>query len=274
MDFIEIFTIPFMQRAIIAAILLAIILGFFGIFIVPRRLAFMADGITHSSLLGIALGLLIGSYPLIYAMILAIILGIILARITDYGRITQDGLVGTFLVGGMSAAIIIMSFIPGYKPELFSYLFGNLLSITWLDIYLLGIFFIIVILLLIFQWRTLVLTTMHNDLSRILDMPINKTRYFLFIGTSITLIAGVKLLGIILVSGLLIIPVLIANQVGNSFKSNVILTQLIAIIITFLGVLFSYVFDLPTGPSIGLLLVVTFILSLLYAFIRTKNRSY
>ena len=110
MDFIEIFTIPFMQRAFIAAILLAIILGFFGIFIVPRRLSFMADGITHASLLGIALGLLIGAYPLIYAFILAIILGIILARITDYSRITQDGLVGIFLVGGMSAAIIIMSF--------------------------------------------------------------------------------------------------------------------------------------------------------------------
>ena len=97
----------------------------------PRRLSFMADGITLASLLRIALVLLIGAYPLIYAFILAIILGIILARITDYSRITQDGLVGIFLVGGMSAAIIIMSFIPGYKPELFSYLFGNLLSINW-----------------------------------------------------------------------------------------------------------------------------------------------
>ena len=265
METFELFTLAFMQRAILGALLLSILLGLFGIFIVPRRLGFMADGISHASLLGIAFGLLIGVYPLIFAMLLAGIFGILLTRVKDYGRLTQDGLVGIFLAGGMSGAIIMMSFVPGYKPELFSYLFGDILSIRWIEILGLALYSVIVLMLFQRQWRSLIITTVHSDLSHVIGLPATATRYFLFIGTSLTLIAGVKLLGIILVSALLIIPVLSANQIGHSFRSTLVFTQIIGVSASFFGIIFSYIFDIPTGPSIALLLVITFsIISLTY----------
>ena len=164
METFELFTLAFMQRAILGALLLSILLGLFGIFIVPRRLGFMADGISHASLLGIAFGLLIGVYPLIFAMLLAGIFGILLARVKDYGRLTQDGLVGIFLAGGMSGAIIMMSFVPGYKPELFSYLFGDILSIRWIEILGLALYSVIILMLFQRQWRSLIITTVHTTM--------------------------------------------------------------------------------------------------------------
>jgi len=274
MDFFEIFNIPFMQRAFLGSILLAILFGLFGTFIVPRKLGFMADGISHASLLGIAIGIFVGFYPLAFAILISAIFGFLLARVNDYSRITQDGLVGVFLAGGMSGAIILLSFMPGYRPELLSYLFGNLLSIQWLEIYGLTSLFILAILLFRIQWRSLVITTVHSDLAHVIGMPVTRTKYFLFIGTSVTLICGVKLLGIILVSALLIIPVLTANQIGRSFKSTLIATQLSGIIASVFGIFLAYIFDIPSGPSIALLLVFTFISASIYSNIKKHKRIY
>ena len=274
METFELFTLPFIQRAMLGALLLSILLGLFGTFIVPRRLGFMADGISHASLLGIAFGLIIGIYPLIFAMLLAGIFGILIARVKDYGRLTQDGLVGIFLAGGMSGAIIMMSFIPGYKPELFSYLFGDILSIRWIEILGLILYFTITLILFQRQWRSLIITTVHSDLSQVIGLPATTTKYFLFVGTSLTLIAGVKLLGIILVSALLIIPVLTANQIGHSFRSTLIITQIISVSASFLGIIMSYIFDIPTGPSIALLLVLTFsIISVIFLLRKDSKKS-
>ena len=109
MDLLEILTIPFMQRAMISAVILAILLGFFGIFIVPRRMGFMADGIAHGSLFGIAVGLFLGSYPILYAIITAAFYGFVLAKITNTSRVTHDGLIGLFLTGGMRISKILSS---------------------------------------------------------------------------------------------------------------------------------------------------------------------
>jgi len=261
----EIVQIPFMQRALLGSVMLASLLGLFGVFIVPRRLSFMADGIAHASLLGIAIGILLGGIPLIWATGVAIILGSILAFVDDSNLLTHDSLIGVFLAGGMSAAIIIMSLTPGYKPELFSYLFGNILSITWTDIYILTIFFLCALLLFKYQWRTLVLTTIHHELSSVLGLPARTTKYFLFVGTSVALIAGVKLLGVVLISALLVIPFTSANQVSYSLRSTVIMTQLFAIFGSIAGIILSYIFDLPTGPSVAILLVATFLVTLLVA---------
>ena len=265
MDFLELFSIPFMIRALIGSLLLSVLFGLFGTFIVPRRVSFMADGISHASLLGIAFGLFIGTYPLIYAFIAAAIFGFILAKVSESNRITEDGFIGILLTGGMSGALILLSFIPGYKPELFSYLFGNILSIEWVDLYILTAFFVLTLVILFSQWRSLVMSTIHLELAQVLKMPIKRTRYFLFIGTAIALIAGVKLLGVILVSALLITPVLTANQIGTTFKSTLVLTLIIGILGSIFGLIISYIFDIPSGPAIALLLVTMFAVSLAYS---------
>ena len=256
----EMLTTPFMQRALIGSLLLAVLLGLFGVFIVPRKLGFMADGVSHASLLGIAVGIMFGGAPLLWAALVAACIGLVLAKIEDNSRLTLDSVVGIVLVGGMSSAVILMSLTPGYKPEHVTYLFGSLLSISWNDIYLLIGFFVVTLILFKLQWRTLVLTTVHGELSSVLGLPTSAAKYFLFVGTSVALIAGVKLLGVILISALLIIPFSAANQATRSLRSSLIVTECLAIGGTIAGIICSYVYDLPTGPAIALVFVALFLL--------------
>tara|TARA_B100000676_G_scaffold262592_1_gene273774 strand:+ start:102 stop:932 length:831 start_codon:yes stop_codon:yes gene_type:complete len=254
-EIFQLVSFPFMQRALISCIILSVLLGLLGTFIVPRKMAFMADGISHASLLGIAIGLLLGVFPLALAIVIAIIMGAIVAALRNNPRITLDGLIGILLTAGMSGAIIIFALTPGYKPELFSYLFGSVVATTWVDVYVLCGLAAITLPLLKYFWRSLVLTTVHEQLSRVMNLPAHTANYFLFIFTAITLVTGVKILGIILVSGLLIIPVLSANLITNSLRKAVIVTISLAILGSIVGLILSFVFDLPSGPCIALTLI-------------------
>ncbi len=245
-----------MQRAFISCAILSVLLGLLGTFIVPRKMSFMADGIAHGSLLGIAIGLLLGVFPLALALVIAIIMGAIVAALRNNPRITLDGLMGILLTTGMSGAIIIFALTPGYKPELFSYLFGSVVATTWVDVYVLCGLAVITLALLKYFWRSLVLTTVHEPLSRVMHLPAHTSNYFLYIFTAITLVTGVKLLGVILVSGLLIIPVLSSNLITNSLSKAVIVTISLAIVGSIVGLIMSFIFDLPSGPCIVLTLIV------------------
>ncbi len=258
-----------MQRAFISCIILSVLLGLLGTFIVPRKMAFMADGISHASLLGIAIGLLLGVFPLAIAIVIAIIMGAIVAALRNNPRITLDGLIGILLTAGMSGAIIIFALTPGYKPELFSYLFGSVVATTWVDVYVLCGLAAITLPLLKYFWRSLVLTTVHEQLSRVMNLPAHTANYFLFIFTAITLVTGVKILGIILVSGLLIIPVLSANLITNSLRKAVIVTISLAIVGSIVGLILSFIFDLPSGPCIALTLILLLVCCVL---VNTFNR--
>jgi len=134
------------------------------------------------------------------------------------------------------------------------------LSISWNDIYFLIGFFAVTLILFKLQWRTLVLTTVHGELSSVLGLRTSAAKYFLFVGTSVALIAGVKLLGVILISALLIIPFSAANQATRSLRSSLIVTECLAIGGTITGIICSYVYDLPTGPAIALIFVALFLL--------------
>ena len=255
-EIFQLVSFPFMQRAFISCAILSGLLGLLGTFIVPRKMAFMADGISHASLLGIAIGLLLGVFPLVLAIVIAIIMGAIVAALRNNPRITLDGLIGILLTTGMSGAIIIFALTPGYKPELFSYLFGSVVATTWVDVYVLCGLAVITLPLLKYFWRSLVLTTVHEPLSRVMNLPAHTANYFLYIFTAITLVTGVKILGIILVSGLLIIPVLSSNLITNSLRKAVIVTITLAILGSIVGLIMSFIFDLPSGPCIALTLIV------------------
>ena len=151
---------------------------------------------------------------------------------------------------------------PGFKPELFSYLFGSILSTTWTEVYILIGFSIFTLILIKYFWRSLVLSTVHDQLSRVMNLPTRTANYFLFVFTAIALVTGVKILGIILVSALLIIPVITSNLVTHSLKASVIATIIFGLIGSVAGLFISFILDLPSGPCIALTLIGMFILAL------------
>lgn len=257
---LEFLTLPFMQRALVAGFILAILLSALGIFVLLRKLAFFGDGIAHSSLAGIALGLLVGFAPLPVAIGWAVLMAIAIYYFEKRTKLPSDALIGIMFTASMALGVVLLSVIPGYQPELISFLFGSILAITVTDIFVIGALAVVIVSWLILRSKHLVFSSIDPDGASVHGVRTELMDILLMIALAVSIVLGVKILGIILVSALLILPPSIGRLVTKSFKSFVTLTIILSEIIVIGGLVVSYYLDTPSGATIILLGSVLFLL--------------
>lgn len=153
---LEAFTLPFMQRAFIAGFVLAILLSALGIFVLLRRLAFFGDGIAHASLAGIAIGLVVGFAPLPLAIVWGVLMALAIYYLQKRTKLPSDALIGIVFTASMALGVVLISVLPGFQPELISFLFGSILSITLSDVFVITGLAIIILLWLVWRYKHLV----------------------------------------------------------------------------------------------------------------------
>jgi zinc transport system permease protein len=233
-----------MQRALIAGIALGLILPFLGVFVTLRRMSFFGDGIAHATLAGVAIGIITGVSPFVAALGIGVLFGAGVYLLERKTNISSDALIGVLFTGGLALGIVLISRQKGYQPELLSFLFGSILSVSTRDLgIILGFSAVIVVaLLMLLRQRT-----------ELLD-------FLFYVLLCVTIVLGVKLLGIILVSALLIIPPTIAKLLAPSFKTLIGVSVIAGEVFIVLGLMLSYLLDLPSGATIILVGVVTFLL--------------
>ncbi len=256
---LEILSYPFFQRAILAGLIMALLLAFLGPFVILKRMSFFADGIAHASLAGVAIGIFLSFNPLLAAILVSVIFAIIIYFTEQRQELPVDTIIGILFSFGMAVGVLLISIYPGYQPELMSFLFGNILAIQkneLITIFGLGLF---VLLFLSFNLKQLALFTLNEETAYVEGIKIKKLRLFLYIFLAITVVLGIKILGIILISALLLIPTAIARLFSRSFVSLLVSSILLAEGIVLAGIIFSYYLNLPTGPSIVVLGVLVFI---------------
>jgi zinc transport system permease protein len=260
---IELFQLEFMQRAFIAGIILAPLLSMLGSFTTLRKMSFFADGIAHASLFGVALALMVGMAPFKGALIIGLIFGVVVFLLERYTDIASDAVIGILFTTGLALGIILISLQPGYQPDLISFLFGNILSVTWGDVWLIAGLSLLIITTLLFFFRQFTLMSLSEDLAWTSGINTKYLNLVFYILLSLSVVLGVKLLGIILVSALLITPAVTAKLVTKSFRTYVF-GSVGCSLVAFIGGLFvSYYFDLPSGASIVLVATIIFVLILI-----------
>jgi len=264
----EIFTYPFMQRALISGIFLAALLACLGIFVVLRRMAFFGDGIAHASLAGIALALLAGTNPLPIAIAYAIVIAVGIYLLEKKTSLSSDTIIGIFFTASMALGVVIITLQSGYQPELISFLFGNILSISGAELPLIVSGVVILLLFLLIFFKPLVQIAFDKDMAYINGVNVTFLDLAQYITLSVAVVLGVKILGIILVSALIIIPPATAKLLAGSFKGMMIISVLISELTILLGIIVSYVYDLPTGATIVLVGTAIFIFSLILSKIK------
>lgn len=260
---LELLSYPFMQRALIAGVLLGSLLALMGIFVVLRRMAFMSDGIAHASLSGVAAGLLFGTNPLLSAIGFAAVFAAIIAYLERRTKLSSDAIIGLIFTSGMALGIVLLSFSAGYQPELTSYLFGNILSLQWNELALMAVLGIVIAAFILARYRQLALFILNQETAYVHGIRIELYRMMLYVGVAVAVVLGMKLLGIILVSALLIIPVTTAKLLAKSFRVLMILSILAANLAVIVGLLVSAAFNLPPGATIILCGMGLFILAAL-----------
>jgi zinc transport system permease protein len=264
----EIFQYPFMIRALISGVFIAVILGSLGVFVVIRKMSFIGDGIAHASLAGIALALLLGWAPIPVAVFFSAIIAALIYFFEKKTEISADMAIAIMFTTGMAVGIILLNFYQGYQPELISYLFGNILTINSYDLINIAVMGSLVLFSLLVFYRRILLSTFDPAGAYLSGLRPWVYDLLLYVATAISIVLSIKLAGIILVSALLVTPSAISGFFSSSFKSFLFLSMMISAAIVMIGLVLSYYLDLPSGAVIILTGTTMFLLSGIAAKLR------
>ena len=255
---IDLLTLPFMQRALIAGAIMAIVMGYLGVFVVLRRMAFFGSGIAHASLAGVAAGLLLGWYPFYTAIIASLIFSLIIFYIEKTEKIASDTIISMIFSGGMALGVVLISLHSGYQAELMSFLFGNILAITMSDIVIIAISSVLILTFFILKRKEMTLISLDSELAHASGVNTDLYQTLMYVLLALVVVLGIKVAGIVLVSALLTIPVSGARMVTNSFHSLILASIAVSLLSVVVGIVISFLLNLPMGPTIVLSSVIIF----------------
>jgi zinc transport system permease protein len=259
---------PLVVKALLTALFVSTSAPIIGIFIVQRNMSLMGDAISHISLSGVALGWVLGTtvfkssvpdkYVIPATLVIAILGAIILELIRP--NISGDLAIGVLLYGGMALGVFLIKINGGSSANLIEYLFGSLSIVSNLDV--LFTFFatlLVLSILLGFKW---VFWTINNDqeYAKSLKLPIKVVNILFSCLCAISVVASIKVVGVLLVGALMILPVAISKQLSHSLNSSIIISIIFSVIFSVLGVLLTYFIDIPPGATIVLLLITVFLI--------------
>ncbi len=247
---IEAFKYTFVQNAVIGAVLASIACGIIGTIIVEKKLVMMSGGIAHSSFGGIGLGYYLSIEPIIGGLFFSIITSVGIVQIKRKTNVNSDTIIGIFWAIGMALGILFIALTPGYPPDMTSYLFGDILTISRWDV----LFMLIMDTLLLFiisslfhYWRAYLF---DDEFSKIIGIPVRLYEYILFILIACVIVLLIKIVGIILVIALLTLPPAISKMFSESLKKMMILSVWLGIVFCITGFTISYLYDIPSGATI------------------------
>ncbi|MFA7654361.1 MAG: metal ABC transporter permease [Candidatus Magasanikbacteria bacterium] len=258
---------PFMIRALVSGIFVAVLLGWLGTFVVTRKMSLIGDGIAHASLSGIALALLLGWAPIPVAAILSMFIAAFIYFLEKKTKISSDMAIAVMFTTGMAIGIVLLHFYQGYQPELISYLFGNILTINTHDLWNIILIGSIILIGLFIFYRKILFSTFDPVGAYLAGIRPWIYDLILYMSTAVAIILSIKLIGIILVSALLVTPSAIAKLFSQSFKHFTILAIFISALIVLVGLVSSYYLDLPSGATIVLTGTLLFLLSFAWSFV-------
>ncbi|GIX49032.1 MAG: membrane protein [Candidatus Tectimicrobiota bacterium] len=250
---IEALSHPFMQRALLSGVLVGIMTSLLGVLVVLRRSAFFGDAIAHASLAGVALGLLLGWHPLLTAAGVGVGISASLHAIERHTRLALDTLLGFVLPFFMAIGVILLSLLPGYQPELVSFLFGSILTVSRTTLALVAAIFVVVLGFLARFYRQLVFATFDEDAAQLSGVHVAAMLTGYHILLALVVIASIRTVGVILVNALLIIPAATAKLLARSLTHLFVLTPLLGTVSIVGGMVASYYLNWPSGPTIVVL---------------------
>jgi len=273
--FKDIFEYQFLKNAVLAAFLVSIAAGIIGTYITSRRLVFLSGGITHASFGGIGIAYYMGISPVIGAIVFSVLSAFGIEVLSHRKNIREDSAIGILWAFGMAVGIIFIFLTPGYAPNLMSFLFGSILTVTNADLLYLIILNLVVILFFILFYRQILYIAFDQDFARSQKIPVNFFNYILIAFIAIAIVLSIRVVGIILLISLFTVPPTIANVFSNHFGNIIFWSILISFIGAFIGLLLSYGINIPSGAAIVVVFVLMFGIVKFFnvLFQRIKRRS-
>ena len=259
----ELFQYGFMQRSLISAIAIAVICSIVGLFLVLKRHSLFGDALAHVAFGGISLGLFTGIYPLWTAYIVAILSAIGVNKLRESTKIPPDSSIAVLLTSGLAIGVILISISGGFTLNLFSFLFGNILLVTVDDVIMILITDAIVIPVIYILYKRLVLIVFDENQARVSGLNVTWINTLFIVLASITIIASIRLVGVLLISSLIVIPNITALMFGRGFKKTMFISCAISVFSVVIGIIISYYSDLAPSGTIVLTMISIFLVTVI-----------
>ncbi|MDR0734168.1 MAG: metal ABC transporter permease [Elusimicrobiota bacterium] len=256
MSVIEFLSFSFVQRALAAGVLIAVITAILGTFLVLKRLSLIGDSLSHVALSGVALGLITNTSPVFVAVPVVMAGSLLVFKITEHAKIYTDSALGIVSACGISLGLILTSLAGGFNVDLMSFLFGSILTVStselWLAFTLAAAAFVIIYIF----YNDLIAVVFDENFAKTAGVNTKRINTILVLISAVAIVAALKVVGIMLVSAMLIIPPCAALQLATNFKRALALACGFSVISVIFGIYFSFIFNIPSGAAIIVLNVL------------------
>jgi zinc transport system permease protein len=249
----------FFQYALLGGSIAALVCALIGVFVILRKESMIGDGVAHISFGGIALGLFLGVNPLMTALVVAVAGVLAIGYMRRHGLAQSDSAIAVMLAVGFSTGLILISLAGGFNVDLFSYLFGSILTISTTDLIIIGGLGVISVVVVAVFYKELLSITFDEEASRLMGVPVGMLSTMLNVLVAVTIVLSIKVVGMILVAALLVLPGLTALQLKMGFRDTAISAMLLAVVSVVVGVFASALFNVATSGVIVFTLVAVFL---------------
>lgn len=268
---LEILQYGFMQRALIAGMIIGILCPLIGIFIVLRRMSLIGDSLSHVALSGVAAGLLAGVYPLAMALAFSVIAALGIEKLRKSYEQYAELAIAIILSAGIGLAVVLISLAKKINIDLFGYLFGSITTVLPQDIWLISGIGLVIIIAVKLLYKELFFIAFDEEGARLSGMPVKWINVFFIVVIASTITLSMRIVGVLLVSSLMVIPVAASLQIAKSFRHAVFLSVLFAEAAVLSGIVISYYLELASGGTIVLLSVLILIAVIIFRNIGKKT---
>jgi zinc transport system permease protein len=258
---IEILQYEFMQNALLAAVLVSVACGIVGTYVVVRKIVFISGGISHAAFGGIGLGYLLGVNPILAAIPFSVISAVSIGIICRKTKLDEDTAIGVLWPVGMALGIIFIHLSPGYAPDLFSYLFGSILAVPRIDLVMMFVLDVVIVVMVGVLYKEFLAMSFDEEFSAVVGIPTQRLYLLLLCLVGLSVVVLIRVVGIILVIALLTMPAAISRHFTYDIKGLMLFSTGTGIVGTIIGLLISFFLDLPSGPTIILILGIALLFS-------------
>jgi zinc transport system permease protein len=255
---LEVLEYGFMQRALLAGVLVAAIAGALGVFLVLRGSAMIGDGLAHVAFSGVAVGLLTGLYPLGLALAFAVAGGVGIQLLRQRGVVLTDTAIAIFFTTGLAFGVLVVSLAGGFSVDLFSYLFGSLALVSGGDVWMVAALGAALLALVALLRKELLYITFSEEAARVSGLPVNALNLAFTVLTALTIVVAARVVGILLVSALLVVPAATSLQLAHSFGRALVLSMALGVAAVLLGLYAAFAAGVAAGGAIALVSVLGF----------------
>lgn len=255
----EIFSYSFILRAIIVGVLVSLCASVLGVSLVLKRYSMIGDGLSHVSFGALSIAAALNAAPLAVSIPIVVLAAFVLLRITESSSINGDSAIAIFSSASLAAGIIITSMTTGITSDVCNYMFGSVLAMSKTDVFISIVLSCVVLLVFLMFYNKIFAITFDEGFSRATGVRVNFYNSVIAVLTALTIVLGMRIMGALLISSLVIFPALSAMRVCKFFKGVIIISAIISAVCFFVGLVLSYLLEIPVGASVVMTNLITFI---------------